>query len=110
MKDRNENRPGYKKTKAGWIPKEWETSRIGLACRIRNDLRLPLSREVRSEIHGPYPYYGPTGILGHIDHYRVQGTYALIAEDGDHFLKYSTKPMTLIMSGKFNVNNPCPHN
>lgn len=24
MKDRNENSPGYKKTKAGWIPKEWE--------------------------------------------------------------------------------------
>jgi type I restriction enzyme S subunit len=24
MQDRNANRPGYKKTKAGWIPKEWE--------------------------------------------------------------------------------------
>ena len=24
MKDRNENRPGYKKTKVGWIPEEWE--------------------------------------------------------------------------------------
>jgi very-short-patch-repair endonuclease len=23
MKDRNENRPGYKKTTMGWIPKEW---------------------------------------------------------------------------------------
>ncbi len=23
MKDRNENRPGYKKTKVGWIPQEW---------------------------------------------------------------------------------------
>ena len=23
MTDRNENRPGYKKTKVGWIPKEW---------------------------------------------------------------------------------------
>ena len=24
MKDRNENRPGYKKTKVGWIPEEWQ--------------------------------------------------------------------------------------
>ena len=23
MKDRNENRPGYKKTKVGWIPQDW---------------------------------------------------------------------------------------
>jgi type I restriction enzyme, S subunit len=23
LKDCNENRPGYKKTKVGWIPKEW---------------------------------------------------------------------------------------
>jgi len=24
MKDRNENRQGYKETKLGWIPEEWE--------------------------------------------------------------------------------------
>jgi hypothetical protein len=24
MSKRNENRPGYKKTKVGWIPEEWE--------------------------------------------------------------------------------------
>jgi type I restriction enzyme S subunit len=28
MQDRNENRPGYKKTKAGWIPEEWKCLRI----------------------------------------------------------------------------------
>jgi type I restriction enzyme S subunit len=26
MKDRNENRPGYKKTKVGWIPQEWRVT------------------------------------------------------------------------------------
>ena len=30
MSDRNENRPGYKKTKVGWIPEEWEVSSIGV--------------------------------------------------------------------------------
>ena len=28
MSKRNENRPGYKKTKVGWIPEEWECVRI----------------------------------------------------------------------------------
>lgn len=28
MKKINENRPGYKKTKVGWIPEEWEVSRF----------------------------------------------------------------------------------
>jgi len=28
MKDRNENRPGYKKTKVGWIPDEWECKKL----------------------------------------------------------------------------------
>ncbi len=28
MSKRNENRPGYKKTKVGWIPDDWETVRL----------------------------------------------------------------------------------
>ncbi len=27
--DRNKNRPGYKKTKVGWIPKDWEVNPLG---------------------------------------------------------------------------------
>ena len=29
MKDRNENRPGYKKTKVGWVPDDWEVKSLG---------------------------------------------------------------------------------
>jgi type I restriction enzyme S subunit len=29
MKDRNENRPGYKETKVGWIPEDWEFKPMG---------------------------------------------------------------------------------
>jgi len=29
MKDRNENRPGYKETKVGWIPDEWGIGSLG---------------------------------------------------------------------------------
>ncbi|HUU41304.1 MAG TPA: restriction endonuclease subunit S [Desulfatiglandales bacterium] len=29
MKDRNKNRPGYKKTKVGWLPEDWEVKPLG---------------------------------------------------------------------------------
>ncbi len=54
---------------------------------------------------GPYPYYGPTSVQGWINEYRVEGEHALIGEDGDHFLKWRDQTMTLLVSGKFNVNN-----
>jgi len=105
MKEINTDRLIYKKTKAGLIPEDWKLKNVGSACRIRNELRFPLSSEVRKTIQGEYPYFGPTGVLDYIDHFRVDGKYVLIAEDGDHFLKFETKSMTLLVSGKFNVNN-----
>jgi type I restriction enzyme S subunit len=56
-------------------------------------------------MQGPYPYYGPTGVQDNLDHYRLDGEYALIGEDGDHFLKWKERSMTLLVRGKFNVNN-----
>lgn len=86
-------------------PRDWEIGNIGHVLAIRNDLRLPLNTGARGMIPGPYPYYGPTGELDKIDHFRVEGDFALIGEDGDHFLKYLSRSMTLWVSGKFNVNN-----
>lgn len=88
-----------------FVPKGWSASTVGDACLIRNDLRLPISREERAGVAGIYPYYGPTGELDRIDHYRLDGTFALIGEDGDHFLDVVKKPQTILVSGKFNVNN-----
>lgn len=34
MSERNKNRPGYKKTKVGWIPEEWKTARLGTVADI----------------------------------------------------------------------------
>lgn len=36
MSDPNENRPGYKETKVGWIPEEWDCRRIGEECTLIN--------------------------------------------------------------------------
>jgi type I restriction enzyme S subunit len=87
------------------VPVGWNLSNVGSACTIRNDLRLPLAVEVRESMKGKFPYFGPTGILGYINEFRVDGEYALIGEDGDHFLDVKEKRQTIRVSGKLNVNN-----
>lgn len=87
------------------IPIGWTLSSVGNACTIRNELRLPLSVEMRAEMQGNYPYYGPTGVLDHINEFRADGEFALIGEDGDHFLDVVRKSQTVRVSGRFNVNN-----
>jgi type I restriction enzyme S subunit len=96
---------GYKQTEAGVIPEDWLVEPIGQAFDICNNLRMPISQAVRDKMAGPFPYYGPTGVQGYINECRVKGTYALIGEDGDHFLKWNQQPMTQLVSGLFNVNN-----
>lgn len=96
---------GYKQTSIGLIPLEWQIKTVGEAFRICNNLRLPISQDERNKIKGEYRYYGPTKIQGYIDNYRIEGKYALIGEDGDHFLKWKDLQMTLLVEGKFNVNN-----
>jgi type I restriction enzyme, S subunit len=87
------------------IPEAWDLTTVGEVCKVRNDLRKPISVEERSNIQGSYPYYGPTGVLDYIDEYLVDGEFALIGEDGDHFLKPQDKPQTMLVNGKLNANN-----
>jgi len=98
-------KPGYKQTEVGVIPEDWELKPIGESFNICNHLRYPISQDVRKKMVGEYPYYGPTRVQDYINEYRVEGEYALIGEDGDHFLKWQESPMTLLINGKFNVNN-----
>ena len=96
---------GYKKTAAGIIPNDWQCSAICDCLKIKNNERKPISEEVRRTIPGPYPYYGPTQAQGYIDSYVSEGPAVLIGEDGDHFLKFKSKPMTLFVDGQYTVNN-----
>ena len=87
------------------VPYGWQIDRVGNSCSICNHLRKPISATVRQTMQGHYPYYGPTRAMDFLDHYRLNGKYALIGEDGDHFLKYANRSMTQLVKGKFNVNN-----
>ena len=88
-----------------FIPDGWKLDKVGNTLAIRNNFRKPISQEVRSTMQGKYPYYGPTKIQDYIAGYEQDGIYALIGEDGDHFLKYSTMRQTQFISGKCTVNN-----
>lgn len=87
------------------VPKGWSFLPIAKAFKIRNDLRKPISDDIRSTQQGIYPYYGPTKIQDYIDTYEQDGSFALIGEDGDHFLKYKSQAMTQLVDGKCTVNN-----
>ena len=88
-----------------FIPEGWKLDKVGKALKIKNNFRKPISQEVRSTIQGNYPYYGPTKIQDYISDYEQDGVFALIGEDGDHFLKYSSMKQTQFISGKCTVNN-----
>jgi type I restriction enzyme S subunit len=105
MVEESRLREGYKTTDLGIIPSDWEVVEVKEAYGIYNNLRLPISGKIRETMQGKYPYYGPTGIQDYINEYRLDGEYSLIGEDGDHFLKWRNMPMTLLVTGKFNVNN-----
>src|SRR5690554_2849716 len=50
MAKRNENRPGYKKTKVGWIPEEWECYRLSEIANINPE-------SLSGKTNGNYRFY-----------------------------------------------------
>ena len=66
--------------------------------------RVPLSAKQRSERQGNYRYYGAQGVIDYVDDYIFDGTYLLIAEDGEN-LKSQKQNIAQIAKGRFWVNN-----
>ena len=95
---------GYKLTEVGVIPVDWDIKTVRDAFEICNNLRFPISENVRSKMRGEYPYYGPTKIQDYLNEFRVEGEFALIGEDGDHFLKWRDNAMTQIANGGVSAN------
>ena len=65
-------------------------------------VRIPVKRADRSL--GPYPYYGASGVVDHVDAYLFDGEYLLVAEDGEN-LRTRKTPIAFLATGKFWVNN-----
>lgn len=66
--------------------------------------RVPLSGAQREKRQGMYRYYGAQGIIDYIDDFIFDGTYLLIAEDGEN-LKSKKQNIAQVVEGQFWVNN-----
>jgi len=65
-------------------------------------LRQPVKESDRRP--GPFPYYGASGVVDHVDRYLFDGEYLLVAEDGEN-LRTRQTPIAFMATGKFWVNN-----
>ena len=63
---------------------EFKKYKFGDIVNILDSKRIPLSATQRENRKGIYPYYGAQGIIDYIDDYIFDGTYLLIAEDGEN--------------------------
>lgn len=66
--------------------------------------RIPLSSAQREKRQGMFRYYGAQGVIDHVDDYIFEGTYLLIAEDGEN-LKSKKQNIAQVVDGQFWVNN-----
>ena len=78
--------------------------RLGGLVHNFDSRRIPLSNRERQNCHGPYPYYGATGIMDYVDDFLFDGLYLLVAEDGS-VERPDGKPFVQLVNGKFWANN-----
>jgi len=79
----------------------WEVRPLGEVCEVLDRLRKPITKKNRSA--GPYPYYGATGILDHVDGYLFDEPLVLLGEDGAKWEAGANSAFPI--EGKVWVNN-----
>lgn len=84
-------------------PKEgWSTKTIPDVSVNLDGLRQPVTKADRAA--GPFPYYGASGVVDHVDGWIFDEPLLLVSEDGANLLARST-PIAFTASGKYWVNN-----
>jgi type I restriction enzyme S subunit len=79
----------------------WQTRQLGELCDVLDYKRKPITK--RDRIAGDYPYYGATGVLGHVEGYLFDEPLVLVGEDG---AKWGSGENTAFsVEGKIWVNN-----
>jgi type I restriction enzyme S subunit len=81
---------------------EWPLRALGELVDNFDGRRIPVKESDRRP--GPYPYYGASGVVDHVDGYLFDGEYLLVAEDGEN-LRTRRTPVAFLASGRFWVNN-----
>lgn len=76
---KNEKRPGYNKTKVGWIPEGWNDSRLTEICSMKSGESI--TAQSISE-KGIYPCFGGNGLRGFTLTFTHDGNFVLIGRQG----------------------------
>lgn len=82
--------------------KDWPLVPLGELTENFDGRRVPVKEIDRKP--GPYPYYGASGIVDHVEGYLFDGEYLLVGEDGEN-LRTRQTPIAFMATGKFWVNN-----
>jgi len=83
------------------MKKSWQTKNLGDVCDVLDHKRKPITKCDR--IAGDYPYYGATGVLGHVEGYIFDEKLVLVGEDGAKW--GSGENTAFAVEGKIWVNN-----
>jgi type I restriction enzyme S subunit len=88
----------------GFVPAGWGIVPFKEVYDIFDSKRVPLEKQERAAIPGPYPYYGATSKMDSIDKFIFEGIHILVGEDGS-VIDEKGFPFTQYVWGQFWVNN-----
>lgn len=94
---------GYRDPEFEVLPAGWSISELQELVENHNPKRQPLNSQERVTRQGVHPYCGANGVVDHINDFKFDGDFVLIAEDGGYWGKH--EPSSYIMRGRFWVNN-----
>ena len=83
---------------------ESKAVRFGDVVALEDSKRIPLNSRDRKARKGPYPYYGATSVMDHVDDYLFDDVRVLLGEDGT-VVDSEGKPILQYVWGKYWVNN-----
>ena len=83
MTNTNKNRPGYKKTKIGWIPVDWEVEKLENCFKLSSGATKPEDTSPKY-FNGAYPVFGGNGVLGYSKEYSQDGEKLIIGRVGEY--------------------------
>ena len=77
-------KPGYKKTKLGWIPRDWDCSQLNKVFKLTSGNTKPQSFNESKTEEYPFPVYGGNGIMGYTNEYFVENKVLVIGRVGEY--------------------------
>ena len=79
------------------VDPEWPIRFLGDLAQNLDSRRVPIAKAKRKK--GPFPYYGASGVVDHVNDYIFDEDLLLISEDGANLIARST-PIAFSVSGK----------